>query len=87
MKPVQFAPIKLHTHESLQSMRAQGPVLKEFASKQTRERPLLIASSLIALGVIPMAAYASKRVFGRTQSQLTATEMTLPRNQEWYTGE
>ncbi len=87
MKPVQFSPIKLHTQESLQSMRAQGPALKEFASKQTRERPLLIASSLIALGVIPMAAYASRRVFGRTQSPLPGAEMALPRNQEWYPGE
>jgi hypothetical protein len=84
MKPVQFAPIKLHRHDSLHSMRAQGPALKEFASKQTRERPLLIASSLIALGLLPMAAYASRRVFGRTHSQLPAADMTLPRNQEWY---
>jgi hypothetical protein len=83
MKPVQFAPIKVHPHDSFQSMWAQGPALKQFASKQKRERPLLIAGSLVALGVIPMAAYASRRVFGRPHV-LPVVEIELPRNMEWY---
>jgi hypothetical protein len=86
MKSVQFAPIKLHGHDSLQSVRAQGPALRQFASKQTRERPLLIAGSLVALGMIPMAAYASRKVFGRPHAALSPT-VELPRNQEWYAGE
>lgn len=82
MKSVQFAPIRLHKQENLQSVRAQGPALREFASRQTRDRPLLVAGSLVAIGMIPLAAYASRKVFGRPHPM--SIERELPRNQEWY---
>ena len=67
-------------------MRAQGPALKEFASKQTRERPMLVAGSLLALTVLPMAAFMTRKVLTRPHT-MAALEVTMPRNQEWYTGE
>jgi hypothetical protein len=89
MKTVQVAPIRWsrgqgpEIEKRLHSMRATAPALRDFASKQTHDRPYLVAGSLIALGLIPMAAYASRRVFGRHTSMVEA----LPRNQEWYTGD
>jgi hypothetical protein len=89
MKTVQVAPIRWSRSqapeiaERLQSMRTGAPALRQFASRQTHDRPYLVAGSLIALGLIPMAAYASWRVFGRHG---VPNDM-LPRNQEWYTGD
>lgn len=92
MKPMQINTIRLLQHrgtertEPWQSVRERGPILKAFASRQTHERPLLIAGSLVALGLIPMAAYVSRRELGRTRVQVRAPEIVLPRNQEWYSG-
>ena len=52
-----------------------------------RERPMLVVGSLIALGVLPMAAFMTRKALSRPHTMPAAFEVTLPRNQEWYTGE
>ena len=88
MKTVQFTPSRLSHGADVapawESVREHAPALKQFASRQTRERPLLIAGSLVALGIIPVAAFASRRVLNRTHLATPAAEIELPRNQEWY---
>lgn len=74
-------------HRPLRGVRSRGPLLRQFASKQGHDRPLLVAGSLIALGLLPVAAYASKRAFGRSHVTAPMAELVLPRNQEWYAGE
>lgn len=70
----------------LQAVRSSAPAIRDFATKQTRERPIVVAGSLVALGVLPMVAFMTKKVLSRPHS-MPAVEMSLPRNQEWYTGE
>lgn len=82
MPNVPFKPLA-RSQESLRAVGSRGPALKHFASRQTHDRPLLVAGWLLALGLIPVAAYASKRAFGRPHVA-EAPEMQLPRNQEWY---
>jgi len=68
---------------SLRAVGSRAPGLRQFASRQTQDRPLLVAGSLLALGLIPVAAYASRRAFGGPHAA-DAPDMELPRNQEWY---
>lgn len=82
MPYVQFNPL-VRGQESLRAVGSRGPALKQLASKGAHDRPLLVAGSLLALGLIPVAAYASKRAFGRPHTA-EAPEMALPRNMEWY---
>jgi hypothetical protein len=88
MKTVQVPPIRWNRSqrpeitERLQSVRVNAPALRQFASKQTHDRPFLVAGSLIALGLIPMAAFASRRML--TRGHAPAAAHLLPRNQEWY---
>jgi len=89
MKTVQVAPIRWNRNqtpeiaERLQFVRVNAPALKQFASRRTHDRPFLVAGSLIALSLIPMAAYASRRVFGRGHASTPTATHLLPRNQEW----
>lgn len=82
MPHVPFKPLA-RSQRSLRSVGAHGPAIRQFAARRTSDRPLLVAGSLLMLGLIPVAAYASKRAFGRPHSA-EAPAMVLPRNQEWY---
>ncbi|MEZ4552370.1 MAG: hypothetical protein R3B59_00505 [Dehalococcoidia bacterium] len=82
MPNVQIKPLA-RTHESLRLVGASGPAIRQFASRRTHDRPLLLAGSLLALGLIPVAAFASRRAFGRPHGSVAA-EAALPRNLEWY---
>ncbi|HRC61946.1 MAG TPA: hypothetical protein PLX85_01820 [Dehalococcoidia bacterium] len=80
MRNVHLNPL-VRSHGSLRVVGSRGPAIRQFASRQTHDRPLLVAGSLLVLGLLPVAAYASRRAFGRPQPD--AAEL-LPRNQEWY---
>ncbi|MGE0228582.1 MAG: hypothetical protein AB7I38_07455 [Dehalococcoidia bacterium] len=82
MPNVQINPLA-RTHESLRFVGASGPAIRRFASRRTHERPLLVAGSLLALGLIPVAAFASRRAFVRLHGPVVS-EAALPRNMEWY---
>lgn len=85
MRTVQILP--LHRGDAPHGAAAlRGQALSQFATRQAHERPLVIAGSLLALSLIPVAALASRRALTRRQHDARSA-VELPRNLEWYTGE
>lgn len=82
MRTVQILP--LHgAHAPQRAAALRGQALGQFAARQAHERPLVIAGSLLALSLIPVAALASRRALTRRQHD-AASSVELPRNLEWY---
>lgn len=82
MRTVQIhPPARVHAPHRAAALRGQA--LSQFATRQAHERPLVIAGSLLALGLIPVAAFASRKALTRRQHD-AASAIELPRNLEWY---